>query len=143
MWTAHPKCFSWDTSDTIHQKVDRKHLQPKHGENVLDDIRMTVNTGLVLGMRTFADSLKNFQASSRLSRSKLAQRMLGKCKFYSDPIYPYSDPIYPAPPTLAASLHRLFLEYRSMIYCRSTGSAFCRMLSSCGWQSWPASSRSL
>jgi hypothetical protein len=88
MWTAHPKCFSWDTSDTIRQKVDRKHLQPKHGENVLDDIRMTVNTGLVLGTRTFADSLKNFQASSRLSRSKVAQRMLGKCKFYSDPIYP-------------------------------------------------------
>ena len=87
MWTAHPECFSWDTSDTIRQKVDRKHLETKHGENVLDDIRMTVNTGLVLGMRTFADSLKYFHASNRLSRSKVGQRMSGKCKFYSDPIY--------------------------------------------------------
>lgn len=53
MWTAHPEYLSLGTTETIRQNVYKNQFEAELGKDVLDKIRLAVNTGFVLGNENF------------------------------------------------------------------------------------------
>ena len=88
MWTPHSEYCALGSDSRDRQQAYRNQFKTELGKDVLDDIRLSVNTGFVLGSKKFRQQVENFPVSRKLSKREGVRQMSQNCKFYFDGMDP-------------------------------------------------------